>query len=419
MMPRRFCNSGYQKATASRPERLTFRQHAAAIVQGYRPADAAFLIFQNEELERYTALFNLAARICLPGGQRLRLRNRPAQHDRRVRLFSTKSSAPARLGVIENGQPQFPARIPAIPAWPTPWPNVCRLERAQRPRWASTTRMATARPSPSARRTTGSPRPPTGDNNWQTCVATRDCMPDLLADSDVKQHCLQIDDGNGARRARHRTDLQHHYHRWPEPRLASRWPRAITISVPVPLPPRSSPWAWSRRLRGHGQSGGRRHFVRRSDAASKCPDCHTLCGGNPIAYRDPDGRMGKQALNYLQNSSTANYAGSLLQSAWDDTLIARDPAQVVANIGYQAGLDYEQGGALNAANRLDPLRSVGEAISGRDSMLLIFGNQLTWTRRCHRKQCRDGRRKAQAESSPALNEVQQFQPRIPHSRLAS
>jgi len=42
-------------------ERLTFRQHVAAQVQGDTVANAAFLIFQNEDLERYTTLFHLAA----------------------------------------------------------------------------------------------------------------------------------------------------------------------------------------------------------------------------------------------------------------------------------------------------------------------------------------------------------------------
>ena len=37
----------------------------------------------------------------------------------------------------------------------------------------------------------------TGDNNWQQ-VLQQGLVPDLLADTDVKQNCLGLDDGTGA-----------------------------------------------------------------------------------------------------------------------------------------------------------------------------------------------------------------------------
>ena len=71
------------KGNQVQQQRLTFRQHAAALTQGYRTRDAAYLLFQNEKLGRYKTLFNLAAQYAVSGRQRLRLRNRPAKHQAR------------------------------------------------------------------------------------------------------------------------------------------------------------------------------------------------------------------------------------------------------------------------------------------------------------------------------------------------
>ena len=43
-------------------ERETFRQRAAAVIQGYRTQDLTFRVFRNEALEQYRSLFDLASR---------------------------------------------------------------------------------------------------------------------------------------------------------------------------------------------------------------------------------------------------------------------------------------------------------------------------------------------------------------------
>jgi len=87
-------------------ERLTFRQHAAAQVQGYTVTDAAFMVFQNEDLERYTTLFNLAAEYAYMAANAYDYENRPAWNARGPFILNQIISSSA-LGVIQNGVPQI------------------------------------------------------------------------------------------------------------------------------------------------------------------------------------------------------------------------------------------------------------------------------------------------------------------------
>ena len=87
-------------------ERITFRQHTAAQVQGYTVADAAFLVFQNEDLERYTTLFNLAAEYAYMAANaydyETGLLGTPAGQ-----AFVNQIISSCALGVIQNGEPQM------------------------------------------------------------------------------------------------------------------------------------------------------------------------------------------------------------------------------------------------------------------------------------------------------------------------
>src|SRR5262249_23520874 len=87
-------------------ERLTFRQHAAALVQGFRTRDAAFRIFQNEKLERYKTLFDLAAKYAFLAAQAYDYETGLLNTDQ-GRSFLNRIISSRALGVVVNGQPQF------------------------------------------------------------------------------------------------------------------------------------------------------------------------------------------------------------------------------------------------------------------------------------------------------------------------
>ena len=90
-------------------ERLVFRQHSAAIIQGYRTRDFAFRAFRDEALERYDALFDLSARYAYLAAR---------AYDYETGLLDVDGNASATdlyekivkarsLGVVTNGRPQF------------------------------------------------------------------------------------------------------------------------------------------------------------------------------------------------------------------------------------------------------------------------------------------------------------------------
>ncbi len=160
-------------------------------------ADAAFLVFQNEDLERYTTLFNLAAEYAYMAAN---------AYDYETGLLNTSAGqsfinqivSSCALGVIENGQPQVsgtdtgdPGLANALAEMKADWDVLKgRLGFNNPDGYGTTTSLRTEnyRILPGA----------AGDTQWQTLLR-QNLMPDLLADSDVKNHCLQIDDGSGDR----------------------------------------------------------------------------------------------------------------------------------------------------------------------------------------------------------------------------
>jgi hypothetical protein len=176
-------------------ERLTFRQHTAAQVQGYTTTDAAFLIFQNENLERYTTLFNLAAEYTYMAANaydyETGLLNTPAGA-----AFLNQIVSSCAIGVIQNGEPQIsgtdmgdPGLANALAEMNADWQVLKGRLGFNNPDGYGTIvslRTENYRIKPDS----------TGDNNWQQ-VLQKGLVPDLRADSDVEENCLQIDDGSG------------------------------------------------------------------------------------------------------------------------------------------------------------------------------------------------------------------------------
>ena len=122
-------------------QRQTFRQHAAAVIQGYRVRDAAFRIFRNEKLERYQTLFNLAAQYAFLAAQAYDydtgLLNTPSGKSFVNQIISSQA-----LGVITGGLPQFagsdtgdPGLSSALAEMFADWSDAQGPARIQQPRW--------------------------------------------------------------------------------------------------------------------------------------------------------------------------------------------------------------------------------------------------------------------------------------------
>jgi len=176
-------------------ERQVFRQRAAAVVQGYRTRDAAFRLFRNEKLERYKTLFDLSARYSLLAANaydyETGLLGTSAGRD-----FTGKIIASRALGVVQNGEPQFagsdsgdPGLSSALAELKADWDVLRSRLGFNRPDTYSTTvslRTEKERILPGA----------DGDTNWKD-VLNRARKADILADSDVRRFCMQIDSGDG------------------------------------------------------------------------------------------------------------------------------------------------------------------------------------------------------------------------------
>src|SRR5258708_23132018 len=87
-------------------ERLTFRQHAAALTQGFRTRDAAFRIFQNEKLERYKTLFDLAGKYAYLAATAYDYETGLLNTDQGKAFLNQLLSSRA-LGVVNNRVPQY------------------------------------------------------------------------------------------------------------------------------------------------------------------------------------------------------------------------------------------------------------------------------------------------------------------------
>jgi len=176
-------------------EREVFRKRAAAVVQGFRTRDAAFRIFRNEKLERYKALFDLAARYSYLAANaydyETGLLNTEAGRSFINRIVSARA-----LGVVKNGEPQFggsnsgdPGLSSALAEMKGDWDVLRgRLGFNNPDAYGTTVSLR----QEDLRILTGAD----GDTVWED-VLQRSVRANLLEDTDVRRHCLQIDPGTG------------------------------------------------------------------------------------------------------------------------------------------------------------------------------------------------------------------------------
>ena len=176
-------------------ERHTFRQRAAAVIQGYRTRDAAFRLFRNEKLERYKTLFDLAARYSLLAANaydyETGLLGTSAGRNFKQRFINARA-----LGVVRNGEPQYAGSN-------TGDPGLSSALAEMKADW-DVLRGRLGFNNPDAYGTTVSLRTealrilPTSDSdaNWKDTLQTAR-MKDILQDPDVRRYCMQVDTANG------------------------------------------------------------------------------------------------------------------------------------------------------------------------------------------------------------------------------
>jgi hypothetical protein len=176
-------------------ERATYRAHMAQLIQGYRTRDAGFRIFRNEKLERYKTLLDLAARYSLLAANaydyETGLLNTPAGQAYLARIINSRA-----LGVVRNGEPQYagsdtgdPGLSSALAEMKADWDVLRgRLGFNNPDAYGTTVSLRTE----ALRILPGSD----GNSTWQDALqAAR--VSDILADSDVRRYCMQVDDRSG------------------------------------------------------------------------------------------------------------------------------------------------------------------------------------------------------------------------------
>jgi hypothetical protein len=176
-------------------ERQIFRQRAAAVIQGYRTRDAAFRIFRNEKLERYKALFDLAAQYAFMAAQAYDYETGLLDTDQ-GRDFIGRIVRARALGIVQGGEPQFAGSNTGDPG----------LSSAMAEMFAdwSVVKGRLGFNNPDAYGTTVSLRtenyrilPGTNsDTNWKD-ILNQARKANVLDDPDVRRYCLQLDPGNG------------------------------------------------------------------------------------------------------------------------------------------------------------------------------------------------------------------------------
>ena len=176
-------------------ERLVFRQRAATVIQGYRSRDAAFRMFRDEKLERYTTLFDLASRYALLAANAYDYETGLLDSDR-GRQFVQKIVSSRALGVIQNGLPRYagsntgdPGLSSALAEMKADFDSLKGRLGFNNPDGYGTVASLRAE---KYRILDGTE----GDSNWQDLL-NRSRMANILNDADVARNCLQIDPGGG------------------------------------------------------------------------------------------------------------------------------------------------------------------------------------------------------------------------------
>ena len=176
-------------------EREVFRQHTAAIIQGYRTRDAAFRLFRNEKLERYKSLFDLASRYALLAAQAYDYETGLLNTDQ-GKAFIQRIVAARALGLVTDGKPQYagsdtgdPGLSSALAEMKADWDTLKGRLGFNNPDGYGTT--ASLR-SENFRILPGSD----GDTAWSDLL-NRYRSDNILNDADVLRFCQQINPGGG------------------------------------------------------------------------------------------------------------------------------------------------------------------------------------------------------------------------------
>ena len=176
-------------------EREVVRRRSAALVQGFRTRDAAFRTFRDEKLQRYKALFDLAAQYCYLAAKAYDYETGQLGTDT-GKSFINRIVNSSALGVMANGQPQFAGSD-------TGDPGLSSVLAEMHADW-SVLRSRLGFNNPDGYGTTVSLRTENfrilpavdGDVAWQD-ILQQGRRANLLDDSDVDRYCLQIDQGDG------------------------------------------------------------------------------------------------------------------------------------------------------------------------------------------------------------------------------
>ena len=176
-------------------EREIFRRRSAAVVQGFRTRDAAFRLFRSEKLDRYKALFDLAAQYCFMAAQAYDYETGQLG-SATGRQFINRIINSRALGVMVDGEPQFAGSD-------TGDPGLSSVLAEMNEDWL-VLKSRLGFNNPDSYGTTVSLRTenfrivPTieGDTSWSD-VLQRGRMANLLDDADVDRYCLQIESQDG------------------------------------------------------------------------------------------------------------------------------------------------------------------------------------------------------------------------------
>lgn len=176
-------------------ERATWRAQTAAVVQGYRTRDAAFRVFRNEKLERYKTLFDLAARYAFMAANAYDYETGLLNTDK-GRQYVNRIVSSRALGVVSGGKPQFAGSNTGDPGLSSALAEMKadfdvlkgRLGFNNPDAYGTTVSLR----SEKFRIVSGAD----GDAKWQDVLRSA-AMDNILADSDVRRLCLQIDPGDG------------------------------------------------------------------------------------------------------------------------------------------------------------------------------------------------------------------------------
>ena len=177
-------------------DRAAWRRHAAALVQGFRTSDAAFRLFQNEDLQRYLTLFNLAGEYAFLAAQAYDYETGLLGATPQGRSFLNQIISAQALGVVSAGVPQYSSSVSGDPGLAGALAQMNADWQVLKSRLGFN--------NPDGNGTIVSLRTEnyrilegaSGDDAWQQ-VLQAGRVADITADSDVRRMCLQVGDGTG------------------------------------------------------------------------------------------------------------------------------------------------------------------------------------------------------------------------------